>query len=78
MILSPNQTYLSIFEGSVLSDSKSGSLILERGQSVIAKAGKAPRAKVLVQPSGTDLLGALLPTGVDYRPTDLAGSKKRV
>jgi tetratricopeptide (TPR) repeat protein len=45
-----NQTFLSIFEGSVLASNKAGELLLASGQSAVAEKGKAPVLRVAVRP----------------------------
>jgi tetratricopeptide (TPR) repeat protein len=45
-----NQTFLSIFEGSVLASNKAGELLLASGQSAVAEKGKAPVLRVVVRP----------------------------
>jgi tetratricopeptide (TPR) repeat protein len=45
-----NQTFLSIFEGTVRAANEAGSLTLTSGQSAVAEAGKAPELRVVVRP----------------------------
>jgi len=45
-----DKTFLSIFEGKVLAENETGSLVLSSGQSAVAEKGKAPELQVVVRP----------------------------
>jgi len=45
-----NKTFISVFEGKVLTSNDAGSLALTSGQSAVAEAGKAPVARVVARP----------------------------
>lgn len=45
-----DNTLISLFEGRVLAENAHGSLLLSKGQSVVAHAEQAPRFKTVVQP----------------------------
>lgn len=45
-----NKTFISVFEGKVLTSNDAGSLALTSGQSAIAEAGKAPVTRVVARP----------------------------
>ncbi len=44
------QTFISLFEGRVLADNSSGSLLLSKGQTAVARANQAPHVEVVVRP----------------------------
>jgi tetratricopeptide (TPR) repeat protein len=44
------QTFLSIFEGTVVTANEAGSLMLAGGQSAVAEAGKAPVLRIVARP----------------------------
>jgi Flp pilus assembly protein TadD len=46
----PDQTLITVFEGTVLAENASGSLSVTDGQSAVASAGKAPALRVVVRP----------------------------
>ncbi len=43
-----DQTRIDLFEGQILAENEFGSLKLDRGEGIVAKAGKAPRRHILV------------------------------
>ena len=45
-----DQTFMSIFEGTVLASNEAGSLTLSGGQSAVAETGKAPILRVVARP----------------------------
>jgi tetratricopeptide (TPR) repeat protein len=62
----PDQTFLSIFEGRVLTTNNAGSLLLTTGQSAIAKARKAPQHKTVLRPRDAVQWALYYPPLLDY------------
>jgi tetratricopeptide (TPR) repeat protein len=63
-----NQTFLSIFEGSVLASNKAGELLLASGQSAVAEKGKAPVLRVVVRPRDAVQWALYYPPVIYVRP----------
>jgi tetratricopeptide (TPR) repeat protein/opacity protein-like surface antigen len=65
----PDQTLMTVFEGTVLAENASGSLSVTDGQSAVASAGKAPALRVVVRPRDA-VQWALYYPPVVYFPRD--------
>jgi tetratricopeptide (TPR) repeat protein len=69
-----NQTLLSVFEGRVAAINEAGSLILESGQSAIARTGQAPVSQVVVRPRDAVQWTLYYPPILAYQPADFPGA----
>jgi Tfp pilus assembly protein PilF len=67
--LEPDQTLITVFEGTVLAENASGSLSVTDGQSAVASAGRAPALRVVVRPRDA-VQWALYYPPVVYFPRD--------
>jgi tetratricopeptide (TPR) repeat protein len=65
-----NQTFLSIFEGTVRAANEAGSLTLIRGQSAVAEAGQAPVLRVVARPRDAVQWALYYPPVLYVRPDE--------
>jgi tetratricopeptide (TPR) repeat protein/opacity protein-like surface antigen len=63
-------TFISLFEGQMLTENEQGSLLLSSGQSALARAGEAPTAVVVVRPRDAVQWALYYPPILDFRPDD--------
>ena len=71
----PDQTLVTVFEGTVLAENQAGSLPLTDGQSAVAQAGKAPVLRTVVRPRDAVQWALYYPPVVYFRPDEYpAGS----
>jgi tetratricopeptide (TPR) repeat protein len=67
----PNQTLVTVFEGTVLAQNPAGSLTLTSGQSAVAESGKAPVLRVVARPRDAVQWTLYYPPVLYLRPSDL-------
>jgi tetratricopeptide (TPR) repeat protein/uncharacterized protein YaiE (UPF0345 family) len=83
VVVEPNQTLLTIFEGTVLAQNPAGSLTLTSGQSAVAESGKAPVLRVVARPRDAVQWALHYPPVLYFRPdefpagTDWRGSVRQ-
>jgi tetratricopeptide (TPR) repeat protein len=68
-----DETLISIFEGKVLAVNEEGSLAVTSGQTVVAEAGKAPVARVVVRPRDAVQWALYYPPVIYHSPADFQG-----
>ncbi len=66
--LEPDQTLITVFEGTVAAENSAGSLSLTSGQSAVAQAGKAPVLRTVVRPRDAVQWALYYPPVVYVRP----------
>ena len=64
------QTFMSVFEGTVLAANQAGSLTLTGGQSAVAEAGKAPVLRVVARPRDAVQWALYYPPVLYVRPDE--------
>jgi len=69
----PEQTLLSVFEGSVLAANSLGQLALSDGQSAVARPGKAPELQLVARPRDAVRWALYYPPVLYVAPTPVAG-----
>jgi tetratricopeptide (TPR) repeat protein len=74
MQVAKDKAHLTIFEGRVLASNAFGSLRLSRGQSAAIPKGKAPSARMLVQPRSAVQWAMYYPPVVYWRGSDFQGA----
>jgi len=78
VVVEPNQTLLTIFEGTVVAQNPSGSLTLTSGQSAVAESGKAPVLRVVARPRDAVHWALHYPPVLYFKPDEFpAGSPVR-
>lgn len=78
VVVEPNQTLLTVFEGTVVAESQAGSLALTSGQSAVAETGKAPVLRVVARPRDAVHWALHYPPVLYFRPDEFpAGSDWR-
>ena len=70
-----DHAFLSVFEGRVAATNAVGSLVLQRGESAIVEAGKAPELHMTVKPRDALHWAIYYPAVIDYKPTDFPGEE---
>ncbi len=65
-----DQTFLSIFEGTVVAANEAGSLLLTGGQSALVEAGKAPVLRMVVRPRDAVQWALYYPPVLYIRPDE--------
>jgi tetratricopeptide (TPR) repeat protein len=65
-----DQTFLSIFEGTVVVANEAGSLLLTSGQSAVVEAGKAPVLRIVVRPRDAVQWALYYPPVLYVRPEE--------
>ena len=65
-----DQTFLSIFEGTVVAANEAGSLLLTGGQSALVEAGKAPVLRIVVRPRDAVQWALYYPPVLNVRPDE--------
>jgi tetratricopeptide (TPR) repeat protein len=65
-----DHTLLSIFEGQVSAQNDAGKLILTKGKSAVAQAGKAPILRIVVHPRDAIQWALYYPPVIYYHPSD--------
>ncbi|UCG09372.1 MAG: FecR domain-containing protein, partial [Desulfobacterales bacterium] len=73
--IEPQQTYLSIFEGRVAATNETGSLMLDGGQSAIARAGQAPVLRVVARPRDAVQWALYYPPIINWQKEDFPGDE---
>ena len=68
-----HHTFMSIFEGRVVTVNEAGTLTIASGQSAIAERGKAPELRTVVRPRDAVRWALYYPPIIDYRPIDFKG-----
>ncbi len=66
-------TFISLFEGQMLTENEKGSLLISGGQSAMVRAGEAPAAVVVVRPRDAVQWALYYPPILDFRPEDFPG-----
>jgi len=66
--IEPEQTLITVFEGTVAAENAAGSLSLTSGQSAVAQAGKAPVLRTVVRPRDAVQWALYYPPVVYFRP----------
>jgi len=66
-------TFISLFEGQMLTENEKGSLLLSSGQSALTRAGEAPAAVAVVRPRDAVQWALYYPPILDFRPEDFPG-----
>src|SRR6185369_59030 len=66
--IEPDQTLITVFEGTVAAENAAGSLSLISGQSAVAQAGKAPVLRTVVRPRDAVQWALYYPPVVYFRP----------
>lgn len=67
-----DHTLISLFEGRLLADNSQGSLLLSKGQSVVAQAGQTPTLKAIARPRDAVQWTLYYPPIIDF---DINGSQ---
>jgi tetratricopeptide (TPR) repeat protein len=67
-----DQTFLSIFEGTVVVASPAGSLALTSGQSAVAEAGQAPVLRIVARPRDAVQWALYYPPVLYFRPNEFS------
>ena len=67
-------TFISLFEGQMLTENEKGSLLLSSGQSALIRAGEAPAAVVVVRPRDAVQWALYYPPILDFRPEEFPGN----
>jgi tetratricopeptide (TPR) repeat protein len=65
-----DQTFVSIFEGTVVAENEAGSLLLTGGQSALVEAGKAPVLRIVVRPRDAVQWALYYPPVLYVRPEE--------
>jgi tetratricopeptide (TPR) repeat protein len=68
-----NQTVFTIFEGRVAAVNVFGSIMVESGQSAMARTGQAPVLTAVVRPRDAVRWALYYPAAIDFRPVDFPG-----
>ncbi|HOD34777.1 MAG TPA: TonB-dependent receptor [Syntrophales bacterium] len=66
-------TFITLFEGQMLTENERGSLLLSGGQSAMARAGEAPVTVTVVRPRDAVQWALYYPPILDLRPEDFHG-----
>jgi tetratricopeptide (TPR) repeat protein len=61
-----DHTFISLFEGRILTDNAQGSLLMSKGQSVVAHAGQAPVFKAIARPRDAVQWTLYYPAIIDF------------
>ena len=69
------QTFISIFEGQVAASNDSGSIILAKGESAIARPGRAPLKRVVAHPREAVQWTLYYPPIIDFRASEFSGQE---
>lgn len=75
IVVTEDETILTLFEGQVLTENQTGSLLLSSGQSAIARDGQAPVPYVIVRPGDAVQWALYYPPIIDFRPEDFPGDE---
>lgn len=73
-----DHTLISLFEGRVRADNAQGSLLLNKGQSAVAKADQPPELKFIVRPRDAVQWTLYYPPIIAYRPDDIPAAAEHL
>ncbi len=68
------EALISIFEGRIAAENDKGSIIVNGGQTVVARAGEAPMLMAVVKPRDAVQWALYYPSIMDFRPEDFSGT----
>ncbi len=67
------KTRIDLFQGRILAENANGSVLLEKGQGVVASAGTAPQRRILVHPQDSVQWALYYPSVLSLAPEGWAG-----